>query len=182
MHPDLSRRPVAVAIAASLATAVAVVSDVFVGGHPLHTTSLAMVGVLVALMRIRFAGRYRALFATVTATFVAQPVLHATTRAFESSVPAGTVGHAVQETSVSVLPVVVAAAIVVAVACAEQLLHTCDVRRAVRRWLRLLDLGAKPRVAGAPVGAVRATPGQRWAPLGPLYRRGPPATGHVPAV
>jgi hypothetical protein len=183
VHPDPSRRPTAIAAtAAALATAVAVGSDALAGGQPLHTASVGLVGVVVALLRIRLAGRYRGLFATVTASFLAQPVLHAATKVLDSPMPAGSAGHAIQETSFSVIPVVVAAAIVVAVACAEQLLHACDVRRAVRRWLRLLDLYTSRRIAGAAIGAVRATPGRRWAPLTHLHRRGPPVTGPVPAV
>lgn len=183
MHPDMSRRPATVAaIAAALAMVVAVGSDVYVGGQPLHTTSVGMVGVVVALLRIRLAGRYRGLFAAVTASFIAQPVLHAATKVLDSAMPAGSAGHTIQETSISVFPVVVAAAIVVAVACAEQLLHTCDVRGAVRRWLHLLHLGANRRIAAAQVRAVRVAPVRRWASLGYLHRRGPPVTDPVPAV
>lgn len=183
MHHDFGpRSPAITAGAAALAAAVAVGSDVVAGGQPLHTMSLGLVGVVVALLRIRLAGRHRGLFAAMTASFVAQPVLHAATKVLGSPVPAGSAGHTVQETSFSVLPVVVAAAIVVAVACAEQLRDMVDVRRAVGRWLRMSDFVIGRRTAGAPVGAVRATPGRRRVPLAHIHRRGPPAAAPVLAV
>lgn len=183
MHPDRTWYQTTIAtIAAGLATAVAVGSDVVAGGQPLHTTSLGLVGVVVALLRIRLAGRHRGLFATVTASFVAQPILHAATKLLGSPTPAGSSGHTIHETSVSVFPVVVAAAIVMAVACAELLLHTAFVRQVVHRWLRLLDLDIGHRIVRAPIGAARATPGRRWTPVGHLQRRGPPVTVPVPAA
>lgn len=183
MHRDVGpRSPAITAVAAALAAAVAVGSDVVAGGQPLHTMSLGLVGVVVALLRIRLAGRHRGLCAAMTASFVAQPVLHAATKILGSPVPAGSAGHTVQETSFSVLPVVVAAAIVVAVACAEQLLDMVDVRNAVGRWLRMSEFVIGPRTAGAPVGAVRATPGRRRVPLAHVHRRGPPAAAPVLAV
>lgn len=183
MHRDVDpRSPAITAGAAALAAAVAVGSDVVAGGGPLHSVSLGLVGVVVALLRIRLAGRHRGLFAAMTASFLAQPVLHAATKLLGSSVPAGSAGHTVQETSFSVLPVVVAAAIVVAVACAEQLLDMVDVRRTVVRWLRMSDFVIDRRSAGAPIGAVRTTPARRRVPLLPAHRRGPPAAAPVIAV
>ncbi|GAA3228961.1 hypothetical protein GCM10017691_20600 [Pseudonocardia petroleophila] len=183
MHRDVDpRSPAITAGAAALAAVVAVGSDVVAGGRPLHTMSLGLIGVIVALLRIRLAGRHRGLFAAMTASFVAQPVLDAATKVLGFSVPAGSAGHTVQETSLSILPVVVAAAIVVAVACAEQLLDMVDVRRTVVRWLRMSDLVVARRSAGAPIGAVRATPAQRRVPLIPRHRRGPPAAAPVLAV
>lgn len=183
MLPDVSpRSPAITAGAAALAAAVAVGSDVLAGGQPLHTMSLGLVGVVVALLRIRLAGRHRGLFAAMTASFVAQPILHAATKILDSPVPAGSAGHAVQETSFSVLPVVVAAAIVVAVACAEQLLDKVDVRRAVGRWLRMSDFVVGRRAAGSAVRPVRARSGLRRVPLAHIHRRGPPAAAPVLAV
>lgn len=179
MHRDLgAHSPLSTAIAAALAAVVAVGSDVVAGGQPLHTMSLGLVGVVVALLRIRLAGRHRGLFATMTASFVAQPVLHAATKILGTLGPVGSAGHAVQETSFSVLPVVVAAAIVVAVACAELLLDMVDVRRAVGLWLRMSGFVIGRRTAGALVDAVRSTPGRRRA-LAHVHRRGPPAAAPV---
>jgi hypothetical protein len=183
VSPVSPRLPAAVAAgAATLATVVAVGSDVVAGGQPLHTTSVGLVGVVVALLRIRLAGRHRGLFATVTASFLAQPVLHAATKLLDSPMPAGSAGHTIHETSVSVLPVVIAAAIVVAVACAEHLMHTAFVRRVVHRWLRLLDVSFRRRIAGAPIVAARATPARRWTPVGHFQRRGPPVAAPIPAA
>lgn len=183
MHRDVgAHSPVTTAIAAALAAVVAVGSDVVAGGTPLHTMSLGMVGVVTALLRVRLAGRHRGLFATMTASFVAQPVLHAVTKILHSADPVGSAGHAVQETSFSVLPVVVAVAIVTAVACAELLLDKVDVRRAAGRRLRMSDFVVGRRPAGAPVGAIRTTPGRPRAPIAHIHRRGPPADAPVPAV
>lgn len=182
MYPVPTSRPAAVAAtAATLAVAVAVGSDVVAGGPALHTISLGLVGVVVAALRIRFVGRHRGLFAAVTASFVAQPVLHAATKVLGSPVPSGSAGHAIQETSFSALPVVVAAVIVATVACAEHLMHA-DVVRALGRWLRMIDRLATCEVAAAPIEAVRTLPGRRWDIFGHLRRRGPPVAGPVPAV
>lgn len=181
MRPDVGpHSPVITVLAAGLAAVVAVGSDIVAGGQPLHTMSLGLVGAVVALLRIRLAGRHRGLFATMTASFVAQPVLHAVTKILGTPAPAGSAGHAVQETSFSVLPVVVAAAIVAAVACAELLLLAMvDVRRAVGRRLLMSDFAVGRRSAGAPVSVIRSTPGRRRAAQTDIHRRGPPAATPV---
>lgn len=180
MYRDGDVSAAVTASAGGLAATVAVGSDAVAGGRPLHTLSLGLVGVVVAVLRIRLAGRHRGLFATLTASFVAQPVLHAATKLLGSPIPAGAAGHSAQHTSSTALPVLVAAAIVVAVACAERLLELVGVRRVVGHRPHTPRVAPGPRVTAVPVDA--ATPGRGRVAHAPIHRRGPPVAAPVLAA
>lgn len=180
-HPlDVPARYPAVAAAAVAATAVAIGSDVFAGGHAEHTATLAAVGVLVTLLRLGLAGRHRGLFAALTAAFLAQPVLHATMTVLPVTAehghdgvgaPADVAGTA----SITVLHLVVAAMIVAAVASSEQLFLTLAIRAPRSRWLDCFDVVVPRLPAVAPAPTQTATTRRRWAYIAHIPRRGPPA-------
>ncbi|GAA5109649.1 hypothetical protein [Pseudonocardia adelaidensis] len=68
------------AVGAGTAVAAAVGFDVLADEHPTHTASLGFVAAVVAVLRLRQAGRHENILAPVAGALVAQPVLHATTK------------------------------------------------------------------------------------------------------
>lgn len=174
-----ARRPV-VAATALAATAVAVGSDVVAGEHPEHSLTLAAVGVLVMVLRLRLAGRHRGLFAALTAAFLAQPVLHATMTVLPVTAEhghdaVGTSAHLVSAASVTGLHLVVAATIVAAVASAEHLFVAVVVRAPLGRWLRCFDVVPPPPPSWVAAPTQSASRTYRWAHVAHVPRRGPPA-------
>lgn len=188
MHPVATPvvQRAAASCAAGAAVATAVGADIAVGGHPLHTLTLGLVGLVVAALRLRLSGRQGGLFAAVTAVFLAQPVLHLTMKLLPDDadrIPPAVGGavHAVTEASVTTVHVLLAAIIVLTVACAEQLLLTVAMIGPLCRWLhRLRAVSAGPTppdpAAPPPVPAAR-----RWGHVAHHPRRGPPVAPR-PAV
>lgn len=172
------------AFAAATTVSVAVGADIVAGGHPWHTMTLGIVASVMAVVRLRLAGRHGELFAATSAALVAQPVLHAATKLFPSTaenfptVP----GHAAAEASVTVLHVLVAALIVTAVAGAEQLFLLVAAVAPLTRWLGILlyrPPRPRPTVALPPPPAA---PAPRWSFVAHIPSRGPPAALRAAAV
>lgn len=170
-------------LAAVLAVAVAVGADVLAGGTAQHTATIGLVGVVVMALRLRLGSRHSALFAAVTAMFLAQPVLHAAMKLTPAGHhPHGTAhaaahatSHLLDEASTPAVQVLGAAVIVAAVACAEQLFATVAVVRPLLRWLCRPDLVPAPpegpaRPAPAPIARI-----DRWTHIDHAPQRGPPA-------
>jgi hypothetical protein len=173
-----------VGFGATATVVVAVVADVIAGEHPLHTATLGLVAVVVAVMRHRLAGRHEGLFAATRGAIVAQPALHALMKLLPASTDPGStpLGHTAAETSTSVVHVLVAAAIVAGVASSERLFLAVAALQPLARWLRLLTWAAvQPRppvsLAWPPVVALTG-----HAHLASVSRRGPPATARATAA
>lgn len=159
----------AVAAAAGvLAVIVAVACDSLAGEHPLHTATLAAALSVLAVVRVRLAGRFRAAFAATTAAALAQPVLHAAVAVVPAHDP-----HGLTAASVAVNQAVVAVLVVAAVAdCEHLLLITLGVRSA-----RLVapPPGPSPRATCRPNPPPPRFARRDLVAMAP--RRGPP-TGH----
>ncbi|MDN5750094.1 MAG: hypothetical protein L0H64_16545 [Pseudonocardia sp.] len=166
------------AAAALLATGVAVGADVVAGGHPLHTVALGLVGVLVAVLRLRLAGEHLGLFAALTAAFLAQPVLHATVTILpavdHAPAPADAAAHSATDASVTAVHLVVAATIMVAVAAVELLLLPGATRTPLIRLVHRFDRVVEPPLASDPVVVAPAASARRWVHIVHTPRRGPP--------
>lgn len=100
---------------------VAVAANILAGRHPLHTVTLCLLILAFSAVRLHHVGRHGGLFAALRGAVVAQPVLHATTKALPASsgLDPGAFGHPA-ENSTTALHVLLAAAVVVAVAGADQ--------------------------------------------------------------
>jgi hypothetical protein len=164
---------------------VAVAADIFAGERPLHTVTLGLVVLAVSAMRLQHFGRHTGVFAALRGAVVAQPVLHAVTKLLTVSPdPAvGPLGHAVTETSTTVLHVLLAAVIVAGVAGAEQLALAVAALHPFARWLWLLLTwtAARPRPP-APGLAPQQAPPTRRPHLALAPRRGPPMTAEAAAL
>jgi hypothetical protein len=171
-----SRR--ATGLAAIVTVVVAVAADVIAGGHPLHTATLGLVALVVAVMRHRLAGCHVGMFAVVRGAVVAQPALHAAMKLLPDAADPGStlLGHSAADTSTTAVHLVAAAAIVAGVAGSEQLFLAVATLQPFTRWLRLLACGAaRPRFPSAPVPEPPAVSAKRLANLATVSRRGPPA-------
>jgi hypothetical protein len=118
MRPSAASRASA-GVAAALTIGIAVGMDVAAGEHLLHTATIGLIAVLLALLRVRLGGAYEGCFALLSGAIVAQPALHAMTKLV--SVDTGPLtGHAA-ETSVSMVPVLLTGLVVVTVVGAQWL-------------------------------------------------------------
>lgn len=177
----LSDRPAA-AFAASATVVVAVGADIVAGGHPWHTATLGAVASVIAVLRLRLAGRHNGMFAAISAALLAQPALHAAMKMLPAA--AGypvEPGHTATEASVTALHVLVAALIVTAVAGAEQLFMLVAALAPLIRWLGLMlwrPLRPRPPASPPPPPAV---PAPRWSFVAHIPRRGPPAVARAAA-
>jgi hypothetical protein len=174
-----SVRRAAVAFAAVVTACLAIGMDLLAGEHPVHTATLGFVVAAVAAVRVRLAGRYSGCFSALGGAIVAQPALHAATKLLPAYPDA--VGHTI-ETSVSVVHVVLTAAVVAVVAGAQGLFLLLAAAYPIARVLLLLvRLPARPRPR--PVVRQPAAPaGERLFLVADVSRRGPPAViAAVPA-
>lgn len=179
----LSRR-VATALAASTTVAVAIGADFAAGEHPLHTATLGVVALVVAALRLRFAGHHGGLFAAVSAALIAQPALHAAMALLPAGAerPSTGAAHTAAEASVTVLHVLVAALVVSAVAGAEKLFLLVAAVTPCRRWLGLLAWSPPRPRPTAPPAPPPAAPVRRWSAVAHMPRRGPPAAARATVV
>lgn len=160
--------------AAVVTVAVAVGCDVLTGERPHHTVGLAVVALVVGVLRRWAAGRDRGALTAVSGALVAQPALHLTTETF------GTAGStAVGDLLVTVLHVVLAGTVVLAVTSAAYLFHLLGVRaRAqVRRLLFPPERVHPWPTPMAPAAAAPVVVDDHF--LVGLRRRGPPRRSAV---
>ena len=162
---------------------VAVGADVVAGGHPLHTVTLGLVALVVAVMRMGLAGRHASLFAASRGAVVAQPALHAAMKLFPAQGgPGSGLGHTAAETSTTALHVLVTALIVAFVAGAEQLFLAVAALQPFTRWLFLATWATARPHSPAPIGEPIEGAVTRRPHLTEVPRRGPPATARAAAV
>lgn len=170
-------RPIATVLAGCATATVAVGADVVASGHPMHTVGLGIVVAAVTLLRLTPVVLPGVLFATLRGAIVAQPVLHAAMKVLPAAAdraPGAT--HGAAEVSITVLHVLVTAAVVVAVAGAERLLLLAGLLQPFAAWLRLPGFPTvRPRRSAPPV-LPQGAPAPRWSRVENLPRRGPPAT------
>lgn len=178
--PRLDSPPVVAAGAALVAVTVAVGSDVLAGGTPEHTATLGLVGLVVMWLRLRLGSRHAGLSAAITAAFLAQPVLHAAAVLLPGH-HGGPTQDVIAEASVTAVQVVVAATIVVALACSEQLYQAVSVLRPLIRSLCRLDLLSERPTPVSPAPPPEPPAPLRWAHLAHIPRRGPPGRSAAPA-
>jgi hypothetical protein len=173
-----SVRRAAVAFAAVVTVCLAIGMDLLAGEHPVHTATLGFVVAAVAAVRVRLAGRYSGCFSALGGAIVAQPALHGAMKLLPAD--PDPVGHTI-ETSVSVVHVVLTAAVVAVVAGAQGLFLLLAAAYPIARVLLLLvRLPARPRPR--PVVRQPAAAGERLFLVADVSRRGPPAvTAAVPA-
>lgn len=161
-----------------LAGVVAVGSDVIARSDPTHTAALGLVAALIGALRLRLRGRGRTLTAAATAAFLAQPVLHATTKLL-LTVPLGhghePLSHVFGEAPGAAVQVLVAAAIVMAVVAVESLVHRCLVARGTATGRAPVGVSREATVlpAAPDVDDRRARSGGLACPA----LRGPPSVG-----
>lgn len=172
----------AAVLGASCTASVALAADITAGEHPVHAATLGLVIALVAVLRMRLAGRLGGGFSAMNAALLAQPVLHATLKMLPASEPttAGP-GHAAAEASVTVLHLLVAALIVAAAVSAEQLFLLVAAFAPFTRWMWLLyRTTVRPRPAQPALEPPPLSGDQRsW--FAHIPRRGPPAVAAAAA-
>jgi hypothetical protein len=85
------RRPVPVplAVAAVVTVLAAVLLDIKAAEHPTHTVIVGLAAAVVAVVRLRLAGRFDDVLAAISGAIVAQPALHATAGADNPGLGAG---------------------------------------------------------------------------------------------
>lgn len=178
----------AIVMTASMVTVLTVVwLDVVAGTGPTHTAGLAVLALLTSAARVALVGRYRGLFATLSAALVVQPAVHAVGEGFDSALahaPAATsdLGQSyVAGSPTTATHLMLAGLIVAGVGAAEWLLEL--VTLAVGRGLAILRLILRDVPPPDPAGP--AFPISVEAPRGNGVwidypaRRGPPVRASV---
>lgn len=172
-----SARCEAAGFAAVFTVVVAVGMDVGASEHWLHTATIGLFAVALAVLRVRLAGRHEGTFSTLSGAIVAQPALHTMTKLM-AGVADAPAGH-VAETSVSMLPVLLTSLVVAVVIGAQRLLTLLAQRRLTAVLYLLfrvpLPVGTRsPRIVATCSSAVpKPHPGTVVA------RRGPPLPAAV---
>ena len=168
-RPSVGRA--AVAFGAALTVCVAVGTDLLAGERPVHTATLGMVALAVAVIRVRMAGRQRGLFAALSGSLVAQPALHAAAKMLPAA--PGEIGH-VTETSISLAHVALAATVVTLVSGAETAFRLVTYVRPLARILALLLLPPVPPYVAPALPNDTEPLRPREAARADVTRRGPP--------
>ena len=168
-RPSVGRA--AVAFGAALTVCVAVGTDLLAGERPVHTATLGMVALAVAVIRVRMAGRQSGLFAALSGSLVAQPALHAAAKMMPAA--PGEISHAT-ETSISLAHVALAATVVTVVSGAEKAFRMVTSARPLARILALLLLPPVPLYVAPGLPDDTEPLRTRQAFQAELTRRGPP--------
>ncbi|MDX8048478.1 hypothetical protein SK571_03715 [Lentzea sp. BCCO 10_0798] len=151
--------------------------DIGADGHWLHTATIGLFALALAVLRVRLDGRYGGTFSALSGAIVAQPALHAMTELTVSGT-GDPVGH-VAETSMSVLPILLSS-LVVAVVIGAQRLFTLLALRPLIALLHLLFRVPSPAGTGSPRPMPRSVPQAPKPHLGAVAtRRGPPLLAAV---
>lgn len=162
--------------AAALAVAVAVASDLAVGGLPVHVATLGVVVAMVTALRWRMVGRHRGLLQIVSGCVMAQPALRVAAEHVSHGLAGPGVGLQIGHTDlvVTLVQLTVALAIGGTVSFAEQIVAAVTgIVRVYRFRIR-----SHVRQPGAAASQVRRAPAgerltSRYRP-GAIPRRGPP--------
>jgi len=160
-------------LVAALATAVlAIGMDLAAGEHPVHAATVGGVAASAALARLVTARRYKGLLAMVNGAVVAQPALHASTKL----VPP-TTDHS-GDVSLSVVHIIVAVLIVVAITQVQQLGSLVAALRPLLVALirRIVSTPKRPVRSPRLVGYEPALPVPQWSIVRDVARRGPPVS------
>jgi hypothetical protein len=171
----------AAAFAAGVTAAVAVLAHMVAGEDPARFAALAVVVLLIAVGRVRSAGRQGIIFSCLSGAVVAQPTLQAVARLLptETAGHGANLGHAATDVSISGMHLLLAALLVTAVVGAEQAFLLLAALQPFARWLRLLTSPIDPP---SPVQVGTTCPkglAVGWSPAPQVLRRGPPSPSRV---
>lgn len=180
-NPD-RRLSLPLAVAALTTIVVAVAMDVLADEHPTHTLVVGLAAVVVAAARMRLAGRFDGVLASVSGALVAQPALHAASHhadAHSESSAEGVVGVAASHGPSSMLQILLPALVVLAVTFCSRIVELLILAaRRIRPQRRSLPHLTESRSALAPAAAHTARIGSmlRWCGWAlQTARRGPPS-------
>lgn len=182
LSPARTPRPGAALIAsAGVTVAAAVGLDTMAGDTPLHTAALGAVALMVGLVRLRYAGQGRRVFAALSLTVLAQPAAHAAATVVDLGAPAEEPHLGASSVDLSSVVVhVLFALVALAVSASEPAFEVLAVSwaRLVRLLAALLDRSTPPHAAAvSAVARTRAVGSAEYRPF--ACRRGPPPVGRL---